>query len=636
MSTTSYTIKPGDKFSPFTGKPLSYGAGTVIYGDFDTQKDYGDTQTQTSNNQGQVNDFNPNTGIKLYPGETVLNNQTGQYVTQGQTGETSTPSSPISSSSEDYNIAGDTRSSLYGQPNRNSDWEQPALRQEAAIEKAAGESGLVSANFLKTLASDPSVVGFYINALAYGGYTMGDILNDMKRRELISNGNNDVKGLKIIDPELDRNTYQSTAEGQKALKDSSTLIPTFNLQGLMNPEILKYGANIPDELFKTLVPIMDKNSQEFKDAVAKVKATYYDLATAKLQATTEQEKAIADYNLKNFTEQINRQYGIMLSDDATKAWSQIEDLETNMSSRGLSGSGFENEGIDDILSATRKQDQRMRQDKLTKEESEKASYYTASASAAQIAALTPEERQKYGLTPSAEILSKFSIANLKAQYPNKSDSEIKAIHDSVLDENNNYRSTLYSKYYTQLAHTETTNQTNAENQVLLDAQNKENKAYRNYDQSQPFSVATPKDDALVKENAPTQTTPPVQTTTPNNTITPQIASNINTAINNFNSNTGKPLATGEKYTNSSGQTITQGTPYAQTPTTTQPKVTTNPNPVVPTVTPTGSSSSPYKIAYGDTLSSIAAKNKTTVAALSKLNNISDPNKIQAGQTIKFQ
>jgi LysM repeat protein len=43
----------------------------------------------------------------------------------------------------------------------------------------------------------------------------------------------------------------------------------------------------------------------------------------------------------------------------------------------------------------------------------------------------------------------------------------------------------------------------------------------------------------------------------------------------------------------------------------------------------------YSIKAGDTLSAIAARNNTTVANLAKLNNISDPNKINAGQTIKL-
>lgn len=43
----------------------------------------------------------------------------------------------------------------------------------------------------------------------------------------------------------------------------------------------------------------------------------------------------------------------------------------------------------------------------------------------------------------------------------------------------------------------------------------------------------------------------------------------------------------------------------------------------------------YKTAYGDTLGAIAKKNKTDVATLAKLNNISDPNKLGTGVVLKI-
>ena len=43
----------------------------------------------------------------------------------------------------------------------------------------------------------------------------------------------------------------------------------------------------------------------------------------------------------------------------------------------------------------------------------------------------------------------------------------------------------------------------------------------------------------------------------------------------------------------------------------------------------------YKIKSGDTLSAIAARNETTVAALKKLNNIKDANMISAGASLKI-
>lgn len=79
---------------------------------------------------------------------------------------------------------------------------------------------------------------------------------------------------------------------------------------------------------------------------------------------------------------------------------------------------------------------------------------------------------------------------------------------------------------------------------------------------------------------------------------------------------------------------------------------TNPTPTTPTptpvapapATPTSQPATPapitqptntYTIQRGDTLSAIAMKNNTTVTKLAQLNGIPDPNKIQAGQTIKL-
>ena len=390
---------------------------------------------------------------------------------------------------EDYNKVGDTQSSFYTAKERTAEGEQQNLGYQQGFSNIVGNAGIINKTFLTTIANDPSIMAFYINALTYGGYQMGDILNDMKRRELISQGGANVDALKnltVIDPEQNRNTYTSSADGTKSISDTASLIPTFDFQGLLNPDILKYGSNMPEELFNILVPILDKESPEFKAAVAKVKATYFDLATSALQATTEQDKTIADYNLKQFKDQLNEKYGIILSDDATKAWNQIQGLENTFNTRGIAGSGLQNEEVDKTLKTTRLADQRQRDAKLTDEEINKANYLRASASSAEIASLTPEERVKYGFTPSAEILNKYSISSLRAQYPDKPNDEIHAIHDALIDENGNYRSTLYSNYFNQKATTAITNQTNAENQVIADSTKKEEKAYENYTASTAF------------------------------------------------------------------------------------------------------------------------------------------------------
>lgn len=607
MSTESYTIKSGDKFNVFTGAPLSSNtpAGTIIYGDRSTGQSYG--------------------------------------------------TSPNSS---------EPTTSYYGQ-NRNQNTEQQALEEEQGIAGVAGNQGIINSSFLSKLTSDPAQVAFYVNALAYGGYTIGDVLNDMKRKELSSQGNTQAGNLKIIDPEQNRSAYLSTAEGQNSVTTSSSLIPTFNLGGLVNPDILKYGTNIPDQLFQTLVPGLDPNSQEFKDQVSQIQGTFYDLTNAQLQAKTEQDKAVADTNLQNFKNFMDQQYGIVLSDDALKAWGQINTLETSLADRNLGGSGMEQENIEDSLRDTRRQDQKYRTIKLTREESEKAATALSSYSPAQIAALTPEQRQAWGLTPSPQALQSINtayLANLRQRNPNeanKTDAELlQEYPNPVIDENGNYRSGIYSKYYSDVANNKVSANASANAQVMQENLNKENTAYANYDNSQPFSKATPANNTQMNSDAskvPSSAPPGSSSSNPvSNTV-------------EYNTVTGAKLTPGQTFVDASGKTVKEGDPAnpstpvpakVNAPVVTTPKYPSVTSTITSTQTPKTSTPlninngaivapegipkspsvnipSPYKIVGGDTLDSIAAKNKTTVANLTKINNIQDPNKIYAGQTLKL-
>jgi len=302
----------------------------------------------------------------------------------------------------------------------------------------------------------------------------------------------------------------------------------------MNPDILKYGTNMPDDLFKVLVPILDPESQEFKDAVEEVKSKYFDLTSASLQATTEQDKAVADYNLQQFKEQLQTNYGIALSDDASKAWTQIETLADTYAANNTAGSGLHNEAVDKTLQATRKADQRLRDERLTKDEQNKAAYYRASATDEEINKLSLEERKKLGLVPSDDIVQKFSIANLKAKNPAWTDEMVQQAHDAVIDKYGNYRSAIYSKYYDSVAKTGQTNQTTAVNAVTQDALNKENKAYKDYTTSTAFLGQT------ATGTNPNATTTPVSTNT-DLTAAQKAAADINKAVTTpTSSTTGTP------------------------------------------------------------------------------------------------
>jgi len=441
------------------------------------------------------NEYNQVTGEKL-PIGTVYDGKTGKITLPVYTGNETiinVPGTPTPGTTG----SGTTNIGPYYGQKRDAELEKPALMAEQALAEAAKGSNLISASTIASIAANPSLVGFYINALTYGGYTLGDILNDMKRVELSSTNPNVKNMTAIISPSMNRVDYLNSPDGKKSVTETASLIPTFNLQGLINPEILKYGSNMPEDIFKMLVPILDKESQAFKDAVADVKSAFYDLANQSLQATSEQEKAIADDNYKRWKDDLDRKFGIVLSDDATKAWKQIESLGESASKLGLQGSGLQNEEINKSLSETRLTDQRGRVQHLTDEENQMASVYKSSATPAQIKALIAEDQAKglpksewratkWGLTPSDDILNDYDINNLMARYPKQTKEELMNYRNSILDENGNYRSTIYKTYYTNMNKNLMEKKATAETQVLEDAKNKEEIAYSDYDKSQPF------------------------------------------------------------------------------------------------------------------------------------------------------
>lgn len=402
-----------------------------------------------------------------------------------------------------YDGQGGPEQLIYGQE-RNPNNETFGMQQVRGAGSLGVSSGQFSQSFLNSIMNNPEKIALYVNSLRYGGYQVGDILNDMKREEMKLHGDQNASKIKIIDPEIKRSDYLNSADGIDATVKTRKYIPTVKLTGNINPEILKYGINMPDNMFKALVPILDINSQEFKTSVENVKASFYDLAMQQLQAESEQEKVIADANMAKFKESLNKKYGITLSDNATTAWKQLETIGESMTGRGLQGSGIEGETIDDYLRAVRNKDSQNRQAKLSEEDVQTASYYKASATPQQVQALIAEDQAKglsrdqwratkWGLVPSDDIKQKYSIENLRKMFPDSTEEQLNNYKNTVLDEFGNYRSTLYSNYYSNLTKTQKEKQTYKETEVMQQNLDKDEHMRELVDRGQSFSSLTEKD-----------------------------------------------------------------------------------------------------------------------------------------------
>ena len=81
-------------------------------------------------------------------------------------------------------------------------------------------------------------------------------------------------------------------------------------------------------------------------------------------------------------------------------------------------------------------------------------YFMTAATSDQIRDLVasdPEKARRWGLIPSDEVKNALSLSALKEKYPNAKEEDLAQYISILLDENGNYRSTLYQKQMGSLA-----------------------------------------------------------------------------------------------------------------------------------------------------------------------------------------
>lgn len=389
----------------------------------------------TALNEGYITDATtPPTGSQVVPDQYGFDN-TGNVSAAGlQYIQSNTNTTPNSSG----NPGGYT---FYGQPQDASKEQVMATQlfgngQQAGLLAIWADSGAINPATLTKIGNDPTTAANLIHAATYGGYTLNDVFMYVKAIDL---GQTPTS----ISQTQAASDYYNTPQYAQAKNNSQLAMPQ-NIsanQSLLNSPL----AAISPNAFATLVQPVDINAPNIQQQALSLSNQAADLALQLLNANTTQEKAVADQNYQDWKSYIENIYGFALANDAVGAWGQLSQMSTQAEQGYTSNSGALNAAQDLALNQRRIYDQQLRTSMATQEQMQARNFYLSSATADQIAALTPKQRQDWGLTPSSDLMNYLN--GLSSQYPNMSADEINQIKNMFIDQNGNMRSQLYSNLY---------------------------------------------------------------------------------------------------------------------------------------------------------------------------------------------
>ncbi len=322
------------------------------------------------------------------------------------------------------------------------------------------DGGQIKSGTIEDIKKDKNKLAFYMNAVAYGNYGVDSLYKDILKNQKIVEGSTGLGDTMIINPYKTFDDYKITQDYTKAQTVSSLDMPSaITTNGIDWTLPL---SSLPDEAWDIITPPLDINSPEFKAEMDKVKSAYYDVLMANMEATTVQEKAVADNQweqLKDFTE---KKYGLKLSENAVDAWSQIQTIGQSASQRGLSGSGILEEALQKQLQSTRRANDLLRESKVTEEEVNEINNLLKSGTDEQIDAYVKSVEGRpvtddFSQEDKDRVLGMFKVSEeykqlvsfeaLKAANPELPDWQIKMMSESLSSPTGNRRSELYQNFY---------------------------------------------------------------------------------------------------------------------------------------------------------------------------------------------
>jgi hypothetical protein len=253
-----------------------------------------------------------------------------------------------------------------------------------------------------------------------------------------------------IDNQKLMNQYNANNGGYTIAPDG-TILPK---NSTISPTDTKDNTGTPP-VTTTAIPQLVPGTPEYDAALAALDTSYYDVLQQNLTAQTEGEQVAAKTSwdqLRNYTAAT---LGVNLADDATKAWDQIQSIKNQAGAyyggQGITGSGIQQESVDDYLKSARATDAANRLTTQNKQDSDQMAYYKNYATVDQIQALKdsdPAKAASYGLIPSDGLTRDQRVAALQAKYPTMTPDKVQESIDSMYDKNGNYYSQLTQTYMT--------------------------------------------------------------------------------------------------------------------------------------------------------------------------------------------
>lgn len=436
---------------------------------------------------------------------------------------------------DDINL--DQVEEAYGKDLTQSQLEYGQLGVNQIISLAKEDSDINNTD-INRFREQPGLIATWTTALAAGGYGVGDIVKDMKRRAKIADGADDLRNKKVISQTETKQDFQGSQSYQQAQSDPRLEMTTFMRNSDIDPGLFdKEIYNLPDSFWEE--PTETSTAEDFQEKVDNVKVLMSDAAIKRIEARTEQEVTMAEHEFQKAKEKAERELDVQLENDAMKAWEQLEQLESK-EKRNVVESGMVDEVRDRYLREMRKNLGRIRDEHERSAKENRMAYLMQYGTPEEIQnELSKEERKKLGFTPSQKFQDFFSKENLREQYPNASEEDYEKARQAVLDKNDNFRSNAYFTAMTDIMEQEEKKKNTQMKEVIKDLVNEEKQGHeedmeagsdsgdsdpgQHSSSSQEFEDIygnIGQDDSTSSDTSETGTTDPEDTTTPDSTTSP--------------------------------------------------------------------------------------------------------------------